>query len=62
MACVNGRFIAIECKAGNNKPTKLQQHNLDKISAAGGVALVINETNLDVLEATLEKIKLLAAE
>jgi Holliday junction resolvase len=46
VACHRGVFIGIECKAGNNKPTPLQQKNLDSISAVGGHALVINETNI----------------
>jgi len=47
VACYKGRFIGIECKAGKNKPTKLQQKNLDDIAAAGGVALIVNELNID---------------
>ena len=46
VVCHNGRFIGIECKAGKNKPTKLQEKNLRDIAAAGGIALVINETNI----------------
>jgi Holliday junction resolvase len=46
VVCHRGRFIGIECKAGNNKPTKLQQKNLDTIAACGGVALIINESNI----------------
>jgi hypothetical protein len=51
LACLNGRFIGIEAKAGNNKPTDLQLVNLRRIEEAGGHALVINETNLDLLNA-----------
>jgi len=47
VGCHNGRFFGIECKAGANKPTALQQKNLDAIKAMGGVALLINETNID---------------
>lgn len=47
IVCHRGRFIAIECKAGTNKPTKLQQKNIDDIIANGGVALVVNENNID---------------
>jgi len=54
LACLNGRFIAIEAKAGKNKPTDLQTLNLKRIDEAGGLALVINETNLDQLEYILE--------
>ncbi len=53
ICCVRGRFLAIECKAGKNKPTLLQQREINNITAAGGVALVTNETNLDDLRAYL---------
>jgi Holliday junction resolvase len=54
LVCCNGRFIGIEAKAGTNKPTALQQHNIDRIFDAGGYALVINEDNLHVLQELLE--------
>lgn len=47
VGCYRGTFFGIECKAGNNKPTALQQKNLDNIKAMGGVALVINEDTLE---------------
>ena len=50
IACHDGRFIGIECKAGSNKPTPLQQKNLDDIQAAGGVALVVSEDNINTVE------------
>ena len=28
VGCANGKFFGIECKAGANKPTALQQHHL----------------------------------
>lgn len=50
ICCVNGKFLAIECKAGKNKPTPLQEMEMQKIRDAGGVAMVVNETNIqDVL-------------
>jgi hypothetical protein len=52
LVCCNGRFI--EAKAGTNKPTALQQHNIERIFDAGGYALVINEDNLHVLTELLE--------
>lgn len=57
IACYKGRFIGIECKAGNNQPTLLQGANLDKIRAQGGIALVIREDNLDQLRDKLEALK-----
>jgi hypothetical protein len=39
-------FVAIECKAGNNKPTGLQELEMAKIRQAQGFVLVVNEDNL----------------
>ena len=46
IVCHGGRFIGIECKAGKNKPTALQDKNLRDIKAAGGISMVINEDNI----------------
>ena len=53
VGCYRGRFFGIECKANGNKPTVLQQINLDKIAATGGIALVIDEKNVASLEGLL---------
>ena len=53
LICHKGKFIAVEAKAGTNKPTALQELHLEKIRARGGIALVINETNLDALKQEL---------
>lgn len=53
ICCHNGRFIAIECKAGKNKTTALQDAHLARIRAAGGIAVVINEENVDGLAETI---------
>ncbi len=57
ICCVNGRFLAIECKAGDNKPTALQQRELKLIVDAGGSALVINEQNVDGVAAIVRILK-----
>ena len=36
LVCIRGKFIGIECKSGNKKPTALQLKNLDLIDKAGG--------------------------
>lgn len=54
ICCVRGHFLAIECKAGDNKTTALQDRELQKINEAGGVSLVINETNLTMLDEILK--------
>ena len=57
VACINGHFLAIECKAGTNKPTALQVREIETIRANGGTALVVNEQNLDMLPPLLAKLK-----
>lgn len=57
ICCVAGHFLAIECKAGGNKPTALQERELSDIRNAGGVAVVINETNWDIVRDIVRKLK-----
>lgn len=55
IGCLHGKFFGIECKAGKNKPTALQEKNLSDINTAGGFALVVNEENMaDVRDILLE--------
>jgi Holliday junction resolvase len=53
VCCLQGNFIGIECKAGNNEPTALQYKNLEEIQDAGGYAFIVNEDNIDSLERVL---------
>ena len=56
LCCVDGKFLAIEAKAGERVPTALQEKNMRDIEKAGGRTLVVNEQALElkVLEAVLE--------
>lgn len=47
IACVYGKFVAIECKAGKNSTTALQERELRRIEDSGGIAFVVNEENLE---------------
>jgi len=61
LACVNGHFIGVECKAdATRKPTPSQKMQLEFIERAGGTALVIHKDNLDELAAVLSVWSLLA--
>jgi len=57
VVCYCGIFVGIECKAGGNKPTPLQDMEMTKIREAGGLTLIVNETNVDAVEALLVKIR-----
>ena len=50
VACYKGKVIGIECKANGNKATALQQKHLREISMQQGIALIIDETNIEMLE------------
>lgn len=41
LACVNGRFVAIEVKAPNGRASELQKYNVKKINNAGGYAVIL---------------------
>ena len=56
VGCYQGSFFGIECKAGKNKPTALQEKNLRDITKSGGIALVINEDNIDDVMRNLNQI------
>ena len=54
LCCAGGHFLAIEAKANGGKPTALQLKNIKQINDGGGTAVVIDETNLTMLEAVIK--------
>ena len=50
VGCYKGIFFGIECKAGSNKPTPLQDKNLTDIKKQRGIAVVINEKNISSVQ------------
>ena len=40
LICYWGRFVGMEVKQPGQRPTKIQQHTLDAIAGAGGIAIV----------------------
>ena len=56
IVCHRGYFVAIECKAGSNKPTELQLKEMESIRQAGGITLVVNEDNIEDVTKVLESI------
>jgi len=56
VVCHKGKFVGIECKAGNGKTTALQDKNLRDIEMAGGVAMVVNESNVITLQSVIENL------
>lgn len=54
LCCYRGRFLAIEVKQPGKKPSPIQQHEIEQIVAAGGVAEVAADTA--TVEACLDQI------
>jgi Holliday junction resolvase len=57
VGCYKGKFFAIECKAGKGKTTALQEKNIAQIIAQGGLAMVINEDNIEDVNELLRHIE-----
>jgi len=57
IACYKGMFIGIECKAGKNEPTLLQKHNIKEIQRNQGLAIVVNEDNIEALLTLVKEIE-----
>jgi Holliday junction resolvase len=57
VCCVNGYFLAIEVKAGTNKPTALQVREIEAIRRSNGVAVVANDENWDMVRGLVHKMK-----
>lgn len=54
VACWQGRFIGIECKAGDNVLTPLQEKNLQEIRMNRGIAMVITEKDIPWLMTAMQ--------
>lgn len=54
VACIKGKFIGIETKAGKGKPTALQEKNLMNIMNTGGIAVLVNEGGIETLKLFLD--------
>ena len=50
IGCYQGAFFAIECKAGSNTTTALQDRELANIRQCGGAAIVVNEDNMNEVQ------------
>ena len=55
IVCHKGKFLAVECKAGYNKTTPLQEREIMAIHKAGGSAMVVREDTVELLEAWFER-------
>ena len=55
VGCMDGHFIAIECKAGKGTTTALQDRELNAILNHGGSVFIAREHNLEDLKLLLKE-------
>jgi len=56
VACMQGKFIGIECKANGGQPTALQTKNLTDIAKNNGYAVLVDESGVGSLKLMLIEI------
>lgn len=54
--CIKGKFVAIEVKASNGKPSPLQLRNIEQVKAAGGIAFIAYPQDFDKIQAFLKSL------
>lgn len=57
LACIKGRFVAIEVKRPGNTPSKLQENFIDGVNSIGGVAFWVD--NLQDVKDKLKRANLI---
>lgn len=57
LVCCKGRFIGLEIKAPNGRPSALQIRSLKKIHDAGGCAVLLYPKNYDFFQRLIESMK-----
>lgn len=57
LACCNGRFLAIEVKAENGRPSELQLHHIEKIKQSRGHAVIVKPSQFEELKQLIQELK-----
>ncbi len=57
LLCIHGHFVALELKATpKDKPSELQKYNLENITKAKGLALIVHPENWETVYSYLQKL------
>lgn len=56
IACINGRFVGIEVKAENGRPSPLQLDKIASINESGGYGVIVKPSEWNELRAKLDEI------
>ena len=56
LACINGKFIGLEVKKENGKPSEIQLWNIEQIKKSGGIAMVVKPSDYENVKKLIEKL------
>ena len=56
LACINGKFVGLEVKKENGKPSEIQLWNIEQIKKSGGIAMVVKPSDYENIEKLIEKL------
>lgn len=57
LVCCKGRFMGLEIKAENGKPSELQLHHIEQIRKAGGIAFILRPSDFKDFKEFVEGLK-----
>lgn len=57
LVCCNGRFLGVELKASNGRPSELQKYNIRRIEEAGGIGLILYPKDFEDFKELIRAIK-----
>lgn len=57
LVCCNGKFLGVELKAPNGRPSDLQLYNLRKIRSAGGFGCLLYPKHFALFKQMIEQIQ-----
>lgn len=56
LLCLKGRFVAIELKNEDGKPSALQLYNIERIKESGGEAFILRPSEFEIFKKEVLKI------
>ena len=56
IACINGKFVAVEVKGEKGKPSDLQLYHIDQIEKAGGYGTVLYPKDFEKFKKDVESL------
>ena len=56
LACVNGKFVAVEVKGEKGKPSELQLYHIEQIQKAGGYGIILYPKDFEKFKKDVENL------